>query len=96
MTQPLPQGPMHTAAGARPHSTPSTGLGQEAGPPSSWMAECCSDKLLRQVVLPGSHDSGTYRWTTPAHMPFVLDEVLTILFNIVGDLSRTQRLDVYQ
>jgi hypothetical protein len=60
------------------------------------MSECCSDKLLRQVVLPGSHDSGTYSWTTPTHMPFVLDEILTVLFNIVGDLSRTQRLDVYQ
>lgn len=30
------------------------------------------------------------------HMPLVLDEVLTILINIVGDLSRTQRLDVYE
>jgi hypothetical protein len=29
-------------------------------------------------------------------MPLVLDEVLTILINIVGDLSRTQRLDVYE
>jgi hypothetical protein len=44
----------------------------------------------------GSHDSGTYRWTTPVHMPAVLDVVLGILFRIVGDLSRTQRLSVYE
>lgn len=51
---------------------------------------------LRQMFLPGSHDTGTYMWTTPTHMPLVLDEILSVLFNIVGDLSRTQHLDAYQ
>lgn len=60
------------------------------------MTQCCSHKRLRQLYLPGTHDSSTYAWTTPKRMPAVLDEVLTILFNIVGDLSRTQQLDVYQ
>lgn len=59
------------------------------------MAQCCSSMLLRQMFLPGTHDSGTYAWTTPQHMPLVLDEVLAILFDIVGDLSRTQHMDVY-
>lgn len=69
---------------------------QAALPPPDWMSQCCSDMLLRNMFLPGTHDSGTYMWTTPKHMPLVLDEILAILFNIVGDLSRTQRLDVYQ
>jgi hypothetical protein len=73
-----------------------TGAAATAVPPSDWMAQCCSDMHLRQMFLPGSHDSGTFMWTTPKHMPMVLDEILSILFNIVGDLSRTQRLDVYQ
>lgn len=67
-----------------------------AGPPSDWMFQCCSDMHLRDMFLPGSHDTGTYMWTTPKHMPMVLDEILSILFNIVGDLSRTQRLDVHE
>jgi hypothetical protein len=32
----------------------------------------------------------------PRHLPLVVDQVAAVLFNIVGDLSRTQHLTVYQ
>jgi hypothetical protein len=32
----------------------------------------------------------------PQHLPLVLDEVAAVLFNMVGDLSRTQHLTVYE
>jgi len=62
----------------------------------SWLSQCCSHKQLRQLYLPGTHDSGTYRWTLPTHLPMVVDEVAAITFDVVGELSRTQQLTVYQ
>lgn len=78
------------------HEAPNSPASPSNNPPSDWMTQCCGDMHLRQMFLPGSHDTGTYMWTTPTHMPLVLDEILSVLFNIVGDLSRTQHLDAYQ
>jgi hypothetical protein len=53
-------------------------------------------KTLRQLRLPGTHDSGTYAWTLPQRWPFPLEEIGTMVFNLVGDLSRTQTLSIYE
>ncbi|WIA10286.1 hypothetical protein OEZ85_010480 [Tetradesmus obliquus] len=66
-------------------------------PQGGWMGQCCAHKRLQEMYLPGTHDSGTgHPWTVPQHLPLVVDEVAAVLFNIVGDLSRTQHLSVYE
>lgn len=66
-------------------------------PQPAWLSQCCMSKKLRELYLPGTHDSGTaHPWTVPHHLPFVFDEMASVLFNIVGDLSRTQHHTVYE
>lgn len=73
---------------------------QAAGPgnntAAAWLSTCCGHKTLLELYLPGSHDSGTYRWTTPTHLPPGVETVAALLFNLVADLSRTQRLTIYE
>lgn len=64
-------------------------------PRPRWMAGY-PHKTLRQLRLPGTHDSGTYAWTLPQRWPFPLEEIGTMVFNLVGDLSRTQTLSIYE
>jgi hypothetical protein len=54
------------------------------------------ERKLQQLFLPGTHDSGTYRWTVPTHLPFILDGLAAMIFNIFEDLSSTQRLTAYE
>ena len=63
---------------------------------AAWQSACCAHKRLRQLRMPGTHDAGTYRWTLPEKLPLLVDEVAAAVFNLIGDLSRTQTVTVYE